>query len=216
MASIPHKTKKNRLTDAATRSGRFLGQWGMFFRQFVKHPGMVGSIIPSSPALVDSMLAGVDWHRTRLFVEYGPGVGTFTRTILERLHPDALLLAIDINLDFAAYLDTQIADPRLRVVHGSAADVRRFIAEAGHRQADYILSGIPFSTLPEGVGEAICSETRNALRPGGAFLVYQYSGYMRRLLAPIFDALDDRLEWRNIPPCRMFTAVKAEALAKAA
>ncbi len=215
MASLPYE-RKNRLADLARRYGRFMGQWGLFFRQFVKHPGMIGSVIPSSPALVDGMLADVDWHRTRLFVEYGPGVGTFTRTILDRLHPDAILLAIDLNLDFAAYLDSQIDDPRLRIVHGSAADVARFIAEAGHRQADYILSGIPFSTLPAGVGEKICVETRNALRPGGAFLVYQYSNRVKSLLAPVFGAVDEKTEWRNIPPCRMFTAVKSQALAQAA
>ena len=208
MASIPLKKKAH--------PASFLGQWSMFFRQFVKHPGMIGSVIPSSAALVESMLAKVDWQRTRLFVEYGPGVGTFTRPILERMHPDAKLVAIDLNLDFVAWLEAQIDDPRLRVVHGSAADVRRFIAESGHRQADYVLSGIPFSTLPDGVGDLICAETRRALRPGGEFLVYQYSAFVRRLLAAQFDEIVERVEWRNIPPCRMFRALKHESLAQAA
>src|SRR3546814_19739940 len=149
MAPIPFK-KKNRVLPGK-RTATFLGQWSMFFRQFIKHPGMIGSVIPSSRQLVDSMLEGVDWQRTRLFVEYGPGVGTFTRPILDRLHPDATLLAIDLNLDFVAYLEAEIADPRLRIVHGSAADVRRFIKDAGYAQADYVLSRIPFSTLPDGV-----------------------------------------------------------------
>lgn len=214
MASIPLK-KKNTLAGGRNREATFLGQWGMFFRQFVKHPGMIGSVIPSSSRLVNSMLESVDWQHTRLFVEYGPGVGTFTRPILERMHPDATLLAIDLNLDFVSYLEDAIQDPRLRVVHGSAADVRRFIAEAGHRQADYILSGIPFSTLPDGVGAAICAETAAALRPGGDFLVYQYSAFVRDLLTPHFR-LSERTEWRNIPPCRMFRASKEEAMAKAA
>ena len=60
MASIPLKKKADPTS--------FLGQWSMFFRQFVKHPGMIGSVIPSSAALVDSMLDRVDWQRTRLFV----------------------------------------------------------------------------------------------------------------------------------------------------
>ena len=29
------------------RVGRFFGQWGVFFRGFLEHPKMVGSIIPS-------------------------------------------------------------------------------------------------------------------------------------------------------------------------
>ena len=66
-----------------------------FFRGFLKHPVMVGSIIPSSRILIERMLKPVDWENTRLFVEYGPGVGTFTRPILEKLGPDAKLIAID-------------------------------------------------------------------------------------------------------------------------
>ena len=49
-----------------------------FLRGFIKNPVMVGSIIPSSRVLIDKMLDPVDWANTRLFVEYGPGVGTFT------------------------------------------------------------------------------------------------------------------------------------------
>src|SRR5215207_5552321 len=75
-----------------------------FLRGFLKHPVMVGSIIPSSKLLIDRMLDPVDWDRTKLFVEYGPGVGTFTRPILERLGPDATLIAIDTNPDFVKYL----------------------------------------------------------------------------------------------------------------
>ena len=39
---------------------------------------MVGSVIPSSRVLIEKMLEPVDWANTRVFVEYGPGVGTFT------------------------------------------------------------------------------------------------------------------------------------------
>ncbi len=215
MASLPFKDKHKKSSRRAG-SGSFPPKWRIFFRQFLKHPGMIGSVIPSSRTLVDAVLEPVDWERARLFVEYGPGVGTFTRPILERMHPDATLIAIDLNLDFVAWLDAQIDDPRLRVVHGSAVDVRRFIREAGHQQADYVLSGLPFSTLPDGVGAAICAETRAALRPGGEFLIYQYSRYVLRLLTPLFGAISERLEWRNIPPCRVIRAAGDQALAQAA
>ncbi|MET0372518.1 MAG: methyltransferase domain-containing protein [Sphingobium sp.] len=208
--------KKKPWAEFADRVGRFLDQWGLFFRQFVRHPGMIGSAIPSSPQLVDAMLDGVDWQRTRLFVEYGPGVGTFTRTVLERLPADATLLAIDLNPDFIAYLGKHFHDPRLRLVLGSAIDVERHVAEAGHDRADYVLSGLPFSTLPEGVDAAICDRTRAILRPGGRFLVYQYSARVRRLLAPRFADVVERWEWRNVPPCRLFYAQSAMALDRAA
>ncbi len=178
----------------------------LFFKGFVKHPGMVGSIIPSSSALVNKVLAPVDWGRVKLFVEYGPGVGTFTLPILDRLPADAELIAIDLNPDFTDFLRREVRDPRLRVVRGSAADVRRIVADLGHANADYVLSGLPFSTLPEGVGDQIAAETAAVLAPDGAFLVYQVSGKVAEFLAPHFPRIDRGFEWRNIPPMKLFWA----------
>lgn len=181
-----------------------LGPWGMFIRGFVKHPVMVGSVVPSSPALVRRMLGPVDWKNTKLFVEYGPGVGTFCRPVLEHLSGDAKLIAIDTNADFIEYLNREISDSRFTAVHGSAADVEAIIAEHGHEQADYILSGLPFSTLPDGVGPAIAAATHRALRPGGAFLVYQFRAKARDYLAAYFRRIDKDFEWWNVPPCFLF------------
>ena len=124
-----------------------------FLRGFLKHPVMVGSIIPSSRVLIEKMLGPVDWENTKVFVEYGPGVGTFTRPILEKLGPDATLVTIDTNADFTRYLKESIDDPRLVAVNGSAADVEKILADRGFEKADYVVSGLPFSTLPPGVGE---------------------------------------------------------------
>ena len=175
-----------------------------FLRGFIKHPVMVGSIIPSSKATIDKMLAPVDWENCRLFVEYGPGVGTFTEHVLRRMAPDATLIAIDTNADFTSYLRRKFADSRLFAVTGSAADVRKIMADCGFEEADYILSGLPFSTLPAGVGPKIAEETAAALRPGGAFLVYQFSPKVREFLTPYFDRVDRGFEWVNIPPAQLF------------
>ena len=181
-----------------------------FLRGFIKHPVMVGSIIPSSKATIDKMLGPVDWANCKLFVEYGPGVGTFTEHVLERMAPDATLIAIDTNPDFIRYLRQKFSDSRLFPVTGSAADVRQIIADCGFEHADYILSGLPFSTLPPGIGPKIAEETAAALRPGGAFLVYQFSPKVRDFMAPHFERIDRGLEWVNIPPCQLFWGWKDE------
>ncbi len=181
---------------------------GMFFAGFLKHPVMVGSIIPSSDRLIRKMLARVDWTNTKLFVEYGPGVGTFCRPILSHLGSDAMLLVIDTNRDFIAYLQETIVDPRFRAVLGSAADVERIVADTGFLKADYVLSGLPFSTLPKGVGAAIASATHRVLRSGGGFLVYQFNRKSRDFMAPHFARIDQGFELWNILPCCLFWAWK--------
>lgn len=197
----------------AERDSRFAPKTGggplvQFLRGFLKHPVMVGSVVPSSKVLIDRMLSPVRWRECKLFVEYGPGVGTFTQHILQRIPADATLLTIDTNPDFTEYVSRKFTDNRLRAVTGSAAQVREIMADCGFDAADYILSGLPFSTLPPGVGPAIAEETAAALRPGGAFLVYQFSPKVREFIAPHFHQVDRGFEWMNIPPATLFWAWK--------
>jgi phospholipid N-methyltransferase len=182
-------------------------QW-QFLRGFLKNPVMVGSIIPSSRVLIEKMLKPVDWEQTKLFVEYGPGVGTFTRPVLDRLGPDATLLTIDTNPDFTTYLRESIDDPRLVAVTGSAADVEKILSDRGLGSADYVLSGLPFSTLPPGVGDAIAEATAKVIRPGGAFLVYQFSPKVRDFIKPYFERIERGFEWVNVPPATLFWAYR--------
>ena len=192
-----------------TKIARALGPWGVFFKGFVKHPVMVGSIIPSSSRTIRKMLAPVDWENTKLFVEYGPGVGTFCQPVLNRMKPDARLIVIDLNPDFIDYLTKTIRDSRFVAVHGSAADVNEIIAEFGFEHADYVLSGLPFSTLPNNLGPVIAEETARAIRPGGAFLVYQFRARARDFMAPHFARIDNGFELWNILPCYLFWGWKA-------
>ncbi len=197
-------------TTTATRSKlrKPLSQWAMFFKGFVKRPVMVGSIIPSSDRLIRRMLAPVDWNKTRLFVEYGPGVGTFCSAILERLAPDAVYIAIDTNPDFIDYLSDSIRDSRFRPILGSAADVEQIVRDSGFESADYILSGLPFSTLPSGVGPAIAAATARILRPSGAFLVYQFRAKVLEIISPSFARIDHAMEYWNAPPGFLYWAWK--------
>jgi phospholipid N-methyltransferase len=185
-------------------------QW-QFLRGFLKNPVMVGSVIPSSKVLIDKMLSPVRWDEVKLFVEYGPGVGTFTRPVLARLPAEAKLIAIDTNPDFIEYLKKDIDDERLITVTGSAADVDKIIRAHGFEKADYVHSGLPFSTLPPGVGDAIGEATAEVIRPGGAFLVYQFSPKVRDFIAPYFERIVRGFEWINVPPATLFWAWREPA-----
>ena len=205
------RTLKGSKRQSQRRDRRSPSPRWQFLRGFIKNPVMVGSVIPSSRVLIEKMLGPVDWVNTRVFVEYGPGVGTFTRPILEKLGPDATLVTIDTNADFTRYLKQSIDDPRLVAVTGSASDVEEILSERGLGQADYVLSGLPFSTLPPGVGEAIAEATAKVIRPGGAFLVYQFSPKVRDFIKPHFTPIKRGFEWVNVPPATLFWAYKGEA-----
>jgi len=173
-------------------------------RNFFKFPTMLGSLIPSSPFLVNDLLSQVDFERARVIVEYGPGVGTFTQEILRRMRPDAFLVAIELNEEFAGFLRDEISDPRLHAVHGSACDVRRVLKQLGLSHADYIISGIPFSTMPKSVRTQVMDESRLALRQDGALLVYQFTGAVRPYLESSFGSVQEGFQFLNILPARIF------------
>jgi phospholipid N-methyltransferase len=183
---------------------RAMGPWGVFLQGFIEHPVMVGSIIPSSRYTIAKMLGPVKWNECKLFVEYGPGVGTFCRPVLERLPRDGKLIVIDTNPLFIDYLKATIADSRFIPVLGSAADVEAIVRAHGFDHADYVLSGLPFSTLPDGIGPAIATATHRVLRPGGAFLVYQFSAKARDFMAKHFTHIDAGFELLNVLPCKLF------------
>ena len=187
-----------------TRKRPRSSQTWLFARNFFKHPRMLGSVIPSSRFLIDHLLGQVDWNRARVFVEYGPGVGTITRHVLKRMRPDAKMIVVETNRDFVNFLRSTVNDPRLHVVHGSAADVRRALSDLGLGQADYVISGIPFSTLPPAVGESVIKATRDVLYPDGQFLVYQFSRAVQPGLERHFGHIRQDFEPLNIPPARLY------------
>ncbi|HSJ79081.1 MAG TPA: methyltransferase domain-containing protein [Erythrobacter sp.] len=193
------------------RGRRFFEQAAIFFRGFIEHPAMVASVIPSSRSTIEAMLARLDWQGCRLFVEYGPGVGTFTTHILDRLPADGKLLAIDTNPRFVDYLRETIDDPRFEVVLGSAADVESFVRAAGHTSADFIISGLPFSSLPADVAEDIVAASYRVMRDGGAFMTYQFKPTARELTQARFERIDTGLALMNVPPCLLTWGWKHEA-----
>ena len=205
-----HELAARRSRPLGERMGQLFGQWGVFFRGFVEHPKMVGSIIPSSRYTIRKMLGPVKWDECKLFVEYGPGVGTFCRPVLERLRRDGELIVIDTNPLYIDYLKRTIRDSRFHAVLGSAEDVEEIVRAHGHDHADYVLSGLPFSTLPSGVGPAIAAATHRVLRPGGAFLVYQFSAKARDFMARHFTRIDQGFELWNVLPCQLFWGWKDE------
>lgn len=178
-------------------------QLALFAKNFFRHPRMLGSLIPSSSFLINRVLGQVDWQRARVIVEYGPGVGTITREVLRRMRPDARLIVFETNEEFVGFLRESIPDARLEVVHGSAAEVGAHLSREGLK-ADYVISGIPFSTIPEGPRGEILRATQAALQPDGAFLVYQFSPTVLPHLEETFSSVERGFEPLNVLPAQLF------------
>lgn len=183
-----------------------LRSFGVSVREFLRDPSMVGSAFPASRSMVDKMFADVPWKKIDVFVEYGPGTGRFTEEALARLGPQSNVIAIDTSPGFTQNLCRKIKDPRLHAVEGSAREVRSILLDRGFDQADCILSGLPFSTLPPKEGDKILDASCSVLSDNGHFLAYQMREAIGPLLEKRFFKVDQRYEWRNIPPCHLYFA----------
>jgi phospholipid N-methyltransferase len=176
-----------------------------FFRGFLRKPKEVGSLIPSSRFLVRRVLRLGEVDRARVIVELGAGTGVITRQILARIPLESKLLAIEINPAFARVLQkTYARDSRFHLFRGSAERLDEALARIGEREADLVVSGIPFSTLDRGVGMRVLLAARRALAPGGRLVAYQFRTRVRRIAEPLFGPAEIHAELLNLPPMRVY------------
>ncbi len=172
-----------------------------FLRSFIANPRQVGAVLPTSRRAVRDMLDLAEVQQARLVVELGAGTGVYTAALLDRLGPDAELIAFEINAGLAAGLQSKLPDRRLRVVAGSAEDVQEVLAG---RRPQVVVSALPFTSLPSGTGRLILERTANVLAPGGVLLVLQYSPLLTRELSRLFGSLTRRVSLLNVPPAFLF------------
>jgi phosphatidylethanolamine/phosphatidyl-N-methylethanolamine N-methyltransferase len=176
---------------------------------------MVGAVAPSSARLARRMVEGRDLAGARV-VELGPGTGSFTGAIVERLGPASRFLAIDIEPAFVETLRRRW--PQVDFVCASAEQLPSLAAERGLMPVDHILSGLPFATLPAAVTRGILEGVERTLRSGGTFTTFQYvTSYHWRASAAFRQDIGGRLGsepirrlvmW-NIPPAWVLTWTKS-------
>ena len=136
-------------------------------------------------------------------VELGPGAGGTTAAILKHMRPDGRLLAIEKMPAFGEALK-EINDPRFRLQIGDAVDLADTLAEHGFGQPDVIISGIPFSLLPDAVAKSIVQSVHAALKPGGTFIAYQVRSNIEQYARPLFGPPSCEVIPLNIPPLKVF------------
>src|SRR5438067_12961253 len=97
----------------------------LFFKRILKRPLQIASIMPSSQALVERVASKIDFERTRVIAEYGPGEGVHSRALAERMRRDAQLLLFELDPAVWRDLARQFADdPRVPAINAKAATIR--------------------------------------------------------------------------------------------
>lgn len=175
----------------------------LFFRQWLRSPKSMGSIIPSSMALARAVTSAVAWEPGQTVVELGAGTGAISQGLLEKGMPSEALTMIELDEQLYDYLRNRF--PGVRVVHGDATKLSEIVAEQNIEQVSTVVSGLPMVNMPFDFQRAIVQESMKSVKPGGFMLQYSYSP-----ISPIpakklgVKAEIVRFVLRNLPPAMVW------------
>ncbi len=144
-----------------------------FLQAFLKNPGKVGSIAPSSTDLALKMLEGIAPDENNIILELGVGTGAITKHIQDIVPDDKSYLGIELDRNLVKSLKTKF--PTLKMVRGNACDLKKIHQKSGLGKVGYIISCLPFVSIPNETGEQILSEIDKFMQKGCTFRTFQYA-----------------------------------------
>ena len=186
-----------------------------FLWEFVKRPGTIGAVAPSSAALARQMVAEIDMDAADVIVEYGPGTGSFTTAILAHMKPEAKLFAIEYNPKMAAVFHERFPDVML--FEDSVASVAELLARQNLTHADCIISGLPWAAFDSDLQDRLMTATLSILSPGGRFTTFAYlqgtllpagKRFRRKLYDCFTRVRTSPVVWWNLPPAFVYRCEK--------
>ncbi len=187
--------------DAKTQSSQWL------LRSFLQYPRRIGAIAPASQALITEMLRYVPFAHARVIVEWGPGTGAITASILARKRPETLYLGLDLHEPFIQHLrETYQNVPNTLFLQADFQETPAILHRFHQPRADALISSLPISILPE--PEKVFQVA--ALSTRGLFVQYMYTlalvkgCWPPRWIRRYFGHHQVRLVLRNLPPTLVF------------
>ncbi len=186
-----------------------------FLKQFLKNPIAMGAIAPSSRRLAQLMTDWPQLEAAQAVVEFGPGDGSVTPFILEKLQKEAQFFAMELSPEMCLRLKKSY--PTVQVYNDSACQVRQYLDSHNIRHADVIVCGLPWAAFSSHLQDEIMNATLEALAPNGRFVTF---AYLQGLLLPAGQRFKSRLDqafshvsrsrvvWKNLPPAFVYQCVK--------
>lgn len=172
-----------------------------FFIEYAKSPRTVGAVAPSSKKLSYKMVEDINFLNASCIVEYGPGTGVFTEKILNRKKGSTIFIAIEYNTDFCKILDDKFkSEKNFILINGSAENLKEYLNKYNIDKVDYVVSGLPFASLPDAISNRILKATKEILNGEGEFITFQYTLFKMKLFKSYFSKIGRKKVILNFPP----------------
>lgn len=172
-----------------------------FVKEFIKNPKYIGSITPSSRYLSNKMIEDINFENCTCIVEYGPGTGVFTEKIIARKKEATLFLVFENDKLFANKLINMYGYKKnVKIINDNAENIKKYLDIYNISNIDYIISGLPFTSLPKNVSNRILKNTSNLLYNNGKFITFQYSLIKKDYFKSYFKNIYIEKVIVNFPP----------------
>lgn len=183
-----------------------------FLQAFLKNPGKVGAIAPSSPELAQTMVSGLSPDKDNIILELGVGTGAITKFI-EPILPDSACY-LGLELDSKLHASLRLAYPDLNIIQGNACEAYKIHQDSGLGKVKYLVCCLPFVSLPGTVASQIYGQIDHFMDDGCTLRLFQYvHGYylppalkLRERMRNLYGkSKRSRIVLKNVPPAYTLT-----------
>jgi phospholipid N-methyltransferase len=145
-----------------------------FFGQYIRHPGTIGAVLPSSNSLAKQIVSEIAKDPSlppRLILEIGAGTGVFTDKIFKRMNPGDTLHLVEFDKGLARGLKERYQqNPNVKVFCCSILDYE--VSE--NKRYDHVVSGLPLNSFPAPMVARIFQKYKELPREGGTLSYFDY------------------------------------------
>ena len=138
--------------------------------EFLKAPFSVGAVAPcceeTAVAMVEPLIKDDGF-----VLELGGGTGAFTQKLIEKIDHDKLFV-VENNQTFFDLLSKKFPDHK--ILFADAQELEKHLPLHVHRKIKYVVSGLPFRSLPDDVASNILKSLKKVCASDVVLVQFTY------------------------------------------
>ncbi|MDI6821127.1 MAG: rRNA adenine N-6-methyltransferase family protein [Patescibacteria group bacterium] len=174
-----------------------------FLKEYIRKPKTLGAVTPSSPQLVKKMIKALDFEKIGDIIEFGPGTGNTTKSLLSKMCHNQKLIVFEIHPAFAKNLE-KIKDKRLVVIQDSAENFEHYIKKHKPNKPLCIFSSLPLGYWKKPTLNKFFTAISEEISKDGIYIQFAYSLNRHVELMPFFKNIEVKFVLMNMPPAFIY------------
>ncbi len=150
---------------------------------FAKNVLTTGALSETSRKVEIEICKHLSIDKDLTIIEFGMGHGNITKEILANISQKSQVYAFEINPDFCEFVESNVKDPRLKVINDGAENVKNYITS----NVDFVLASIPFSFFSKEKAFKILNDSHEILNIQGMYSQVLYTKHNFKKFQKVFE-----------------------------